>query len=126
MNGEVMEQVKYCGDCLYHRLKRGRNRQITGEHICVKWDMLKSEQTQVGSCPDFINRSSPEIHIEAPSQSLPPVEIDPHSYSTGCPHCGEEIGTSSEIEIGMMEGFDTMRTPKDGYVWKKVIAKEEN
>lgn len=39
------------------------------------------------------------IRIETENQELPTV--DPHNYSTGCPSCGEEVGTAGDVEIGM-------------------------
>ena len=56
---------------------------------------------------------SPMVGVLSKDQKLP--ELDAHSYSTGCPSCGEEVGTLSDVEIGMQIAKDA------GF--KKVVSK---
>lgn len=44
----------------------------------------------------------------AEDQTVPEIKFDPHGYSTGCPSCGEEVGTASDYSMGASFGQQTM------------------
>lgn len=50
----------------------------------------------------FLDSTDPKgnkfLGIIAEDQSLPKIEIPNHSRSTGCPHCGEEVGYEDAAE----------------------------
>ena len=48
----------YCGDCCHLNPKRNKQGGITGEHICLKLDLLRSEWQPIEHCSYFINKAS--------------------------------------------------------------------
>lgn len=63
----------------------------------------------------------------ADDQSLPETKEDAHNCSTGCPSCGEEIGTFSDFCMGYSASQRDMLTVKNGEAraMRKVILPQE-
>ena len=52
----------YCGDCLYSRLKRDKQGQVTGEQYCIKLNHLRGTYQRV-TCLGFIDKADKRIQV---------------------------------------------------------------